>query len=253
MALKQQPDTHKPIFKATPKKRAWHQRLTPAAWLVIVVGGVLAILLTVGLFGKLFGSRDTPFVLPPTVTPVVKMTPTSTPPKATATPEAWVWWADEMTCNGSECIAPTEVISDVVRAYWEWKEVLPYYHYELEMTPDELAQYYTGELLDIQLEFLALVEETGVMWDGQTMLTEYAYATYAPQVSSCTPDGLTCIVGETVRGEPTPYKYDLSTRQIVETTRLDDAFGGANIWQFKYDVEDSQWKIEKYLEWAPAP
>ena len=257
---------HKPTFRITPKRRPWHRRLTPAAWLLVSVGGLVGLVIVLGLFKALFGERDIPFVLPPTRTPVVTATPTGSPtPLPTlraepqdeaATPEAWVWWADQMTCDdGKRCMPPQAVTEEIIAAYWAWKEAIPFYYYQVEMTPAELRRYYTGEVLDLQLEFVSLVEETGAMWDGETVITEYEYETRIPHVASCASDGLTCLVGETLQGDMTVYRYDLTTRQIVETipNPQDRQYQGANIWRFHYDLEDSKWKVDEYLEWVPAP
>ena len=274
MAIKQQPDTHKPTFRATPKRRAWHRRLTPAAWLLIGVGGALATLLIVAVLGKLLGGQDTPFVLPPTVTPVVRLTSGEDIPPSTATPtpepgswwtepstttlpsEATLDWAAQMACDAQgTCLPPAQIADEIVAAYWEWKEAIPFYYYELDMTPEELERHYMGEILDLQLEFVALVAETGAMWEGATLVTEYEYETRLPHVASCSPDGQTCLVGETVQGDLTLYKYDLASRQVVETIAnpQDRQYHGANVWRFQYDQEDSKWKVERYVEWVPAP
>ena len=248
---------HKPTFQVTPKRRPWRQRLTPAAWLLVIVGGLVGMIITLGLFKTLFGERDIPFVLPPTRTPVVTSTPTGSPtPQPTTTPEAWVWWEDQMTCDdGNRCTPPQTVTDEIIAAYWAWKEAIPFYYYQLDMKPAELRQYYSGEVLDLQLEFVSLVEETGAMWDGETVITEYEYETRVPHVASCSSDALTCLVGETLQGDLTVYRYDLTTRKTVETVPnpTDRQYHGVNIWRFKYDLEDSKWKVNKYLEWVTAP
>jgi hypothetical protein len=248
---------HKPTFRITPKHRPWHRRMTPAAWLLVIVGGLVGMMIAWGLFKTLFGERDIPFVLPPTRTPVVTSRSTASPtPLPTTTPEAWVWWAQQMTCDGGEgCTPPQAVVDDIIAAYRAWKEAIPFYYYEIDMTPAELRQYYSGEVLDLQLEFVALVEETGGMWDGEIVVTEYEYETRVPHVVSCTSDGLTCLVGETLQGDLTMYRYDLTTRQVIEAVPnpQDRQYQGVNIWRFQYELEDSKWKVDKYLEWVPAP
>lgn len=257
---------HKPTFKTTPKMRPWYHRLTPAAWLLVIVGGLVGVMLLLGLVTAFFGDRDIPFVLPATSTPAVTRTPAASPtPTPTSTPEAWVWWADQMTCDGQglrggrsaewQCLPPQEVNDALIAAYWAWREAIPFYYYELEMTPRQLKEYYTGDILDLQLEFIALVKKTGAMWDGETILREYEVETRTPLVSGCTADGLTCFLGETIQGEITVYEYDLSLGRIVNSTLnpQDRQYRGVNVWRFKYDLEESKWKIEKYEDWVPAP
>jgi hypothetical protein len=250
-------ENHKPTFRVTPKRRPWYRRLTPAAWLLLGVGGLAGLIIVLGLFKALFGERDIPFVLPPTRTPAVTPSPTAPPtPSPTSTPEAWVWWADEMRCDDrGNCTPPQAVVDGILSAYWTWKEALAFYIYQLDMTPEQLAQYYTGEILDLQLDFVSSVLESGAMRDGETLITEYEYETRVPHVASCRPDGLTCLVGETLQGDVTLYRYNLATRQIAETipNPEDRQYRGVNTWRFKYDLEDDRWKVERYIEWVPAP
>jgi len=164
------------------------------------------------------------------------------------------WWATEMTCNEQgECTPPDEVANEIIAAFWEWKEDIPAYINELDMTQEQLEYYYTGEILRLQLEFVSLVKETGAMWDGEKIVQQFTYEIDTPYVASCTPDGLTCLLGETVQGNLTIYEYDLSTRQIVNVIENPpDQHGGVNIWLYQYDVENGRWKAERYYEWIPA-
>ena len=92
------------------------------------------------------------------------------------------------------------------------------------------------------------------MWEGERIVQEYDYETRVPHVSDCSPDGLVCLVGETVQGDLTIYEYDLTTRQIVNrATNPAGQQSGVNIWRFRYDLEDSKWKVDVYFEWVPAP
>jgi hypothetical protein len=120
------------------------------------------------------------------------------------------------------------------------------------MTPEQLEQYYTGEILRLQLEFISLVEETGAMWDGETIIKEYEIETQIPHVFNCTSDGLTCLLGETLQGNITIYEYDLSVHQIVNTIYNPPNEQGVNVWRYQYDEEDNRWKVERYYEWIPA-
>jgi hypothetical protein len=201
---------------------------------------------------------DTPT---PTSTPTPEPTDTPAPtatssPTPTSTPEGWVWWADQMTCNEQdECTPPEDVANAIIAAYQEQRATIQIYVNELDMTPEQLAMYYTGEILELQLEFVSLVKETGAMWDGATTVKEYDYEMRIPHVASCEPDGLTCFLGETVQGNLTIYEYDLSTRQIVNTIHnpQDQQYQGTIIWRYQYDLTDNRWKVERYYEWVPAP
>lgn len=166
-----------------------------------------------------------------------------------------VWWADLMVCNEQgECLPPEEAAREIIAAFWEWREAIPFYYSELDMTPEQLEYYYTGEILRLQLEFVALVEETGAMWEGETIVKEYDYETRVPHVVTCTPDGLTCLLGETVQGNLTIHEYDLTTRQVVNAVHNPPGhYGGVNIWRFQYDEEAGKWKVERYYQWVPAP
>jgi hypothetical protein len=167
-----------------------------------------------------------------------------------------VWWADQMTCNEqNECTPPDEVADAIITAYWEWKEAVPLYVNELDMTPEQLAMYYTGEILDLQIEFISLVKETGAMWDGETIVRQLHYEVQVPHVIGCELDGLVCFLGVTVQGDLTVDEYDLSTREIVNTIHnpQDQQYRGMAIWRYQYDLTDNRWKVERYYEWVPAP
>ena len=286
---------HKPTFRLTPQRRPWYRRLTPLAWLLIVMGIVIVAILGKGLIEKFGGEKDTPLTLPAASAPAAATdtqpsaaatntqpptaAPTAVPPTLTAlpptptqwqvetlaptlaptaspTPEGWVWWADQMTCNEQgECAPPAEVADEIVAAYWEWQEAIPAYIVELDMTPEQLEHYYTGEILQLQLEFVELVKETGAMWDGETIVRQNDYEILVPYVTSCTVDGLTCLLGVTVQGNLTIYEYDLGTRQIVNTIQnpQDKQYHGVTVWRYQYDLENGRWKVERYYEWIPAP
>jgi hypothetical protein len=201
---------------------------------------------------------DTPT---PTSTPTPEPTDTPAPtatssPTPTSTPEGWVWWADQMTCNEQdECMPPEEVADEIITAFWEWREAIPFYYYELDMTPEQLEYYYIGEILRLQLEFISLVEETGAMWDGETIVREFEVETRVPHVIGCELDGLTCLLGETIQGNITLHEYDLSILQIVNSVEnpQDKQYHGVNIWRFQYDLDAKKWKVERYYDWVPAP
>jgi hypothetical protein len=260
---------YQPTYRVTPQKRPLWRRLTPLAWFLIATGVVLAAMLLLGLFKKFMGERDVPFVLPATsalaTTPlatgqpaatVLPTVPPPTPmPMLTPVP-AWAWWAEQMTCNEQGgCMPPEQVVNEIIAAYQEQRATIQIYVNELDMTPEQLAMYYTGEILELQLEFVSLVKETGAMWDGATTVKEYDYEVRVPHVVGCEPDGLVCFLGETVQGNLTVYEYDLATRQIVNTIHnpQDQQYQGAIIWRYQYDVEDGRWKVEKYHQWVPAP
>ena len=268
--------THKPTFTKTPRKRAWYKRLTPAAWLVIGVLALAAVMLLLGAADALAGGgKPVPFGgdLPKAASTAAPQ-PTVEAPKPTEQADDWwgaglpdapitatqtvtgVWWVEQMTCDGEgACTPPQAVIDEIVADYWAWQQTIPYYYYELVMTPEQLAGYYSGRMLQTQLEFVSLVAETGAMWDGEKVLREYNYATRVPHVSVCAADGLACLLGETVQGDLTVYRYDLSARQVIETITgpTDRQYRGVNIWRMTYDTEDGKWKIDEHLQWVPAP
>ncbi len=268
--------THKPTFSRTPRKRPWYERLTPVAWLMI---GVLALVIVVGgttAAKALGGPKPQPFESDAPKTEVAPE-PTPTPEPVEAEPEPaqdwWaealpetpitstrpltgVWWLEQMACDGQgTCTPPQAVVDEIVADFLAWRATIPYYYYELSMTPEQLESYYTGRMLETQLEFIDLVAETGAMWGGETVLREYDYGTRVPHVTGCTAGGLACVVGETVQGDLAVYRYDLSSRQIVETidNPTDRQYSGVNIWRMQYDTEDNKWKIDEYLQWVPAP
>jgi hypothetical protein len=195
---------------------------------------------------------------PPAATPAPPTLPPPTPvtmSMSMSTP-AQVWWAEQMTCNEQGgCMPPEQVVNEIIAAFWEWRNAIPFYYYELDMTPEQLAYYYTGEILKLQLEFIALVAETGAMWDGEKIVREFEVETRVPHVIGCESDGLTCLLGETVQGNITLYEYDLSVRQIVNSIKnpQDKQYHGANIWRFQYDLESGKWKVERYYDWVPTP
>jgi hypothetical protein len=180
--------------------------------------------------------------------------PTATTEELEFAPDR-AWWVTEMKCNEQgECTPPDEVADEIIAVFWEWKKAIPAYIYELDMTQEQLEYYYTGEILRLQLEFVSLVKETGTMWDGEKIVQQFTYEIDTPYVASCTPDGLTCFLGETVQGNLTIYEYDLSTRQIVNVIENPpDQHGGVNIWLYQYDVENGRWKVERYYKWVPTP
>jgi hypothetical protein len=244
--------------------------LTPLAWFLIVTGLVLAAMLLMGLFKKFTSERDVPFVLPaasameatplatgpPAATPAPPTLPPPTPAPTSMSVPAQVWWAGQMTCNEQGgCMPPEQVVNEIIAAYWEWKEAVPLYVNELDMTPEQLAMHYTGEILGLQLEFVSLVKETGAMWDGERTVKQLDYEIRVPHVIGCEPGGLTCFLGVTVQGDLTIYEYDLATRQVVNTIHnpQDQQYQGVAIWLYQYDLEDGQWKVEKYYQWVPAP
>ncbi len=199
---------HKTTFQLTPQKRPLYKRMTPLAWLLIGTAVVLTAVLAFSLFqGR---EKDEPLGLPAASAPAAAEAqapaaalPTTAPPTATAlpptptqwqveetvastavapptvvaasaTPEGRVWWAEQMACDEQgSCTPPAEVADAVVAAYWEWRTAIPFYYYELDMTPEQLEYHYIGEMLDLQLEFIALVAETGAMWDGETIVKEF--------------------------------------------------------------------------------
>jgi hypothetical protein len=267
---------YQPTYRVTPQKRPLWRRLTPLAWFLIVTGLVLAAMLLAGLFKKFTSERDVPFVLPAAsameATPLATGPPAATPAPPTLPPPtpmpmsmlmstsmstpAQVWWAEQMTCNElNECMPPEQVVNEIIAAYQEQRATIQTYVNELDMTPEQLAMYYTGEILELQLEFVSLVKETGAMWGGATTVKEYDYEVRVPHVVGCEPDGLICFLGETVQGNLTIYEYDLATRQIVNTVHnpQDQQYQGAIIWRYQYDMEDGRWKVEKYHQWVPAP
>ncbi|MGD9100141.1 MAG: hypothetical protein PVF45_06640, partial [Anaerolineae bacterium] len=158
---------YQPTYRVTPQKRPLWRRLTPLAWFLIATGLVLAAMLLAGLFKKFMPQRDVPFVLP--AASALEATPLSTGLLATPTPApptlppptpmptsmsmstpapAQVWWAEQMTCSEmDECMPPEQVVNEIIAAFWEWRNAIPFYYYELDMTPEQLAYYYTGEIL----------------------------------------------------------------------------------------------------------
>ena len=160
----------KATFTKTSRKRAWYQRLTPAAWLVIVVLGVVTLAALASGVEALAGGKDVPFgseeqveivpeppaspsdedkdSLPETVDesedwwdealpPITNTNTSALPPAMTMTQ---VWWLEHTTCDDQDrCTLPQEASDEIIAAYWEWKKAIPYYYYELDMTPEQLG------------------------------------------------------------------------------------------------------------------
>jgi len=169
-----------------------------------------------------------------TVTPVPIETPTSVP---TPTPAPLVWWQPELYrvedvgTGKTYLMAPQEVVDEVITHQKGSQEGLAIY--ELEKYKAALPMYYTGAMLQEQLEYA----EEDVNWEVQE---EGVIRTY--EVKDFSPDGLECTLGMVQQGGKVVAK-DRRTGEVEEW--FSDTL---TIMRMRYDLDDQRWKMAETIE-----
>ncbi len=256
---------HQPTFKTSPAKRPLHQRLTPAAWALIGVAVLVALLAVVGAALTLGGRRSTEVWWTPTPTATATATPNPTV-GPTATPTAWyegmisptpeptpaypAWWSDQMTQDQDGNWWPPEEVTEMVRQHFVEAEQA-HYKYLVEAKPPDidgyravLARYRIGAELESRQGYLDSLQAgiNGISWGEWEDGCFY-------QVQEWSEDGLECTLGQTC-SNGTAYEYDY-TGQLVWSEHRD--LSGLILWRMRYDPTDGRWKIAQFLQFIAPP
>lgn len=169
-----------------------------------------------------------------TATPAPIETPTSVP---TPTPAPLVWWQPELYkvedvgTGKTYLMAPQEVVDEVIVHQKGSQEGLAIY--DLEKYRATLPTYYTGAMLQEQLEYA----EEDVNWEVQE---EGVTRTY--EVKDFSPDGLECTLGMVQQGGKVVAK-DRRTGGVEEW--FSDTL---TIMRMHYDLDDQRWKMAETIE-----
>jgi len=253
---------HRPVFEVSPERRPVGQRLTPLAWALVGVAGLVVLLGIAGGVAVLSG-RSPATVWQPT--PTATTQPTATVPLPTTTPTEWwegvmtptpeptpafpAWWADHMTRDENGHWWAPEEVADMVRGDFNAfaEEALHEVFFaseipDLETYEKHLAEWFSGPYLDYQRNIYVPNVRAGAMLfrtsDWQECLV---------QVQEWSPDGLECTVGRTCR-DGTRYSYDFA---IDEHTIEEVGQMGLILIRMRYDSFDGRWKMHEPLEFVP--
>lgn len=254
--------TKKTHFKVSPSRRSRLARLTPLAWLTIVVVGALLVLALYA--GGRWLARQWPlwFATEETVleTPVAPAAPTATPiPVATEVSGYPAYWADTMVQDAQGDWWPAEEHREEVQAlveahYREMTEAMEGPHDQVLQNPQEIIARYLGSIL---LESFAASQEI-YREDGDFLHNTLVVTERLVTVQNFSPDGLTCQVGDTyVRVDRLDFDSETETWQrtpVPEDGVVDDVqYLGVVVYEMRYDAEDGRWKAHEFIKWIPRP
>ena len=170
----------------------------------------------------------------PTVTPAPIEMPTSAPAPI---PTPLVWWQPELYkvedvgTGKTYLMAPQEVVDEVIAHQKGSQEGLAIY--DLEEYKAALPTYYTGAMLQEQLEYA----EEDVNWEVQE---EGVTRTY--EVKDFSADGLECTLGMVQQAGKVLAK-DRRTGEVEEW--FSDTL---TIMRMRYDLDDQRWKMAETIE-----
>jgi hypothetical protein len=257
----------KTTFRVSPARRPWFRRLTPLAWALVGVVGLVVVLGSIGGVLALGGcTPDEVWEPTPTSSPVPSDTPQPTQ-GPTATPTVWyeglvtptvtvepapvvsetiefpAWWSDEMTQDGQGNWWPPEEVVTMVEEHYlisedAYYEPLPEGDVpDLDALESALYDWYSGPQLETELDVLELKRE------GEVLIWQPDYEDLHLQVQNWSEDGLECTLGSTYQGIEM-RGYDLEGH-LVETMELDSQLV---LWRMRYDPIDGHWKIHELKE-----
>jgi len=243
-----------PTFQVSREKRAVWQRLTPLAWGIVFVVGLVVVVLGGGALivgcGEIAVPTPTSTPAPtdtPTPTPTATLTPTPTP---TVDPEEPfpAWWSDEMWQDEEGNWWPPEEVIEMVKEHYNGGREAAYTYLFDTKPPDYdsyeqiLYEWRTGESLSFMLELLEQYRR------GERPLELADWGQCTIQVQSFTRDGEECALGWSCRdGEIS--RYDSTTGEFLSQEYQD--YSGLAIYRMVYDPQIGHWKREEVTDLVP--
>jgi hypothetical protein len=262
----------KATFKKSDDRRAWYRRLTPLAWVAIIV--VLFCCAGCSVVGAnwtvpaLFPAQETWATETPTPTATPVPDPTAGPrgeptewweEDATATPASTetavaeasfpAWWADEMTQDEDGQYWPPDEVVEMVREHYEERSAA--YRAFVEAEPPDLdgfeeamPTYFSGDYLANQRAIVDSIRAG----ERDVGLCTWDMCLITPQEFS--EDGLACSVGVACQ-EGTCVQIDPDTGAVTRTDPM--AHSGLSVFRMIYDSGNGHWKIDHLAQYVPPP
>ena len=256
---------HKPTFTKSEDKRPWHQRLTPVAWVLIIVS-LVSCLACVGAgtyaatqeAEKPFDATATPTMTPTTgPTPTPEPSPTATEwyegmltetPTPTVAADYSAWWSDEMVQDEDGDWWPPEEVKQMVQDHVEASTediedaVVRTTPPDLDAYEEALRAWQSGPQLEQSLTVLSK-KRAG---EASLRSDEWALCNYA--TANWSSDGLTCWFSTSCNGG-TISEYDSLTGELLGQEQ--EFSSGTVVMDMHYDSQTGHWQSYDFVEYIP--